>query len=72
MVMLITGYVLLPFPGLAVVLVLMVIQVWTAGQVIGLIHDIPTCAQLLTRIEKEAVQSMERTQSLYNGSQSKL
>ncbi|KAI1087814.1 hypothetical protein F5B19DRAFT_473958 [Rostrohypoxylon terebratum] len=28
--------------------------VWTAGQVIGLIHDIPTCGALLERIEKEA------------------
>ena len=28
--------------------------VWTAGMCIGLIHDIPTCEVLLTRIEKEA------------------
>ena len=28
--------------------------VWTAGQVIGLIHDIPNCADLVKRIEKEA------------------
>src|SRR5882757_1764328 len=28
--------------------------VWTAGQVIGLIHDIPTCEVLVSRIEKEA------------------
>lgn len=28
--------------------------VWTAGQVIGLIHDIPTCKVLVARIEKEA------------------
>ncbi|RJE21727.1 hypothetical protein PHISCL_05941 [Aspergillus sclerotialis] len=47
--------------------------VWTAGQVIGLIHDIPTCAQLLTRIEKEALQAMDRTRSLYSDApQSKL
>ncbi|KAB8228634.1 hypothetical protein ETB97_012402 [Aspergillus alliaceus] len=39
--------------------------VWTAGQVIGLIHDIPTCAQLLQRIEKEALEAMQRSQSLY-------
>ncbi|KAI8958108.1 2-nitropropane dioxygenase family oxidoreductase [Daldinia sp. FL1419] len=32
--------------------------VWTAGQVIGLIHDIPTCAALLSRIEKEAVETL--------------
>lgn len=41
------------------------IQVWTAGQVIGLIHDIPTCADLLHRIEKEALETMNRTRSLY-------
>lgn len=54
-------------------LVLMSMQVWTAGQVIGLIHDIPTCAQLLARIDKEALQAMDRTRSLYSGApQSKL
>lgn len=42
-----------------------VIQVWTAGQVIGLIHDIPTCEVLLTRIEKEALEAMTRTRSLF-------
>ncbi|KAJ5272540.1 hypothetical protein N7478_007665 [Penicillium angulare] len=41
--------------------------VWTAGQVIGLIHDIPTCAVLLERIEKEALEAMRRTESLYSG-----
>lgn len=41
--------------------------VWTAGQVIGLIHDIPTCEVLLSRIEKEAVEAMTRTQKLYDG-----
>lgn len=43
-------------------------QVWTAGQVIGLIHDIPTCNELLTRIEKEALEAMNRTRSLYSES----
>jgi NADH:quinone reductase (non-electrogenic) len=28
--------------------------VWTAGQVVGLIDDIPTCDELLTTIVKEA------------------
>jgi len=32
--------------------------VWTAGQVIGLIHDIPTCKELVQRIEKEAEQAL--------------
>ncbi|KAK4145216.1 Nitronate monooxygenase [Dichotomopilus funicola] len=36
--------------------------VWTAGQVIGLIQDIPTCKDLVARIEKEAEQTLtERT-----------
>lgn len=39
--------------------------VWTAGQVIGLIHDIPTNEELLRRIEREAVDAMKQTQSLY-------
>ncbi|GLB05609.1 hypothetical protein AtubIFM57258_000898 [Aspergillus tubingensis] len=39
--------------------------VWTAGQVIGLIHDIPTCADLLQRIEKEAVEALDRSRSLH-------
>ncbi|PYH92237.1 2-nitropropane dioxygenase family oxidoreductase [Aspergillus ellipticus CBS 707.79] len=39
--------------------------VWTAGQVIGLIHDIPTCGQLLGRIEKEAVETLDRSRSLH-------
>jgi len=39
--------------------------VWTAGQVIGLIHDIPTCAALIERIEREAAESLTRAQTLY-------
>ncbi|GFF25941.1 nitronate monooxygenase [Aspergillus udagawae] len=48
--------------------------VWTAGQVIGLIHDIPTCADLLQRIEREAVEAVDRSRSLYTATagQSKL
>ena len=42
--------------------------VWTAGQVIGLIHDIPTCEVLCKRIEVEAVEAMEKSRSLYQGS----
>ncbi|KAL1589537.1 hypothetical protein WHR41_01603 [Cladosporium halotolerans] len=38
--------------------------VWTAGQVIGLIHDIPTCHDLVHRIEKEALDTLAKTQSL--------
>ncbi|PGH07321.1 hypothetical protein GX51_01865 [Blastomyces parvus] len=39
--------------------------VWTAGQVMGLIHDIPSCKELLTRIEREAVEVMSKTSKLY-------
>lgn len=31
---------------------------------IGLIHDIPSCADLVQRIEKEAMETMRRTTSL--------
>ena len=34
--------------------------VWTAGQVIGLIHDIPSCKELVERIEKEAEGTLGR------------
>ncbi|KAH7396317.1 2-nitropropane dioxygenase-like protein [Pyrenochaeta sp. MPI-SDFR-AT-0127] len=48
--------------------------VWTAGQVIGLIHDIPTNEELITRIEREAVDTMKQSQSLFveDGVKSKL
>lgn len=39
-------------------------QVWTAGQVIGLIHDIPTCDELVKRIEREAVETLKTATSL--------
>ncbi|KAL5115622.1 hypothetical protein ACEQ8H_006509 [Pleosporales sp. CAS-2024a] len=39
--------------------------VWTAGQVIGLIHDIPTNEDLLRRIERDAIATMRQNQSLY-------
>lgn len=40
-------------------------QVWTTGQVIGVIHDIPTCAELLTRMEKEAEKSLKERLALF-------
>jgi nitronate monooxygenase len=33
--------------------------IWTAGQVIGLINDIPTCEELLTRIVRDAEEIIE-------------
>jgi len=39
-------------------------QVWTAGQVIGLIHDIPTCEVLCKRIEREALETINAASSL--------
>ncbi|OCL09336.1 inosine monophosphate dehydrogenase [Glonium stellatum] len=38
--------------------------VWTAGQVIGLIHDIPTCDELISRIEREAIEALQKSTSL--------
>lgn len=38
--------------------------VWTAGQVIGLIHDIPTCADLVKRIEREAEETLNKASAL--------
>lgn len=39
-------------------------QVWTVGQVVGLIHDIPTCDVLIKRIEKEAEASLKESLAL--------
>ena len=39
--------------------------VWTAGQVIGLIHDIPNCKDLITRIEKEAEETLKARTGLF-------
>lgn len=39
--------------------------VWSAGQVVGLINDIPTCEMLLRRIEEEARQALLRIASMY-------
>ena len=38
--------------------------VWTAGQVVGLIHDIPTCEVLVKRIEREAEAAIRRIRGL--------
>lgn len=40
-------------------------KVWTAGQVIGLIHDIPTCDVLIKRIEQEAEASLKDRLALF-------
>jgi len=41
--------------------------VWTAGQVIGLIHDIPSCRDLVKRIEREAEETIGKANSLIVG-----
>ena len=41
--------------------------VWTAGQVIGLIHDIPSCKELVERIEREAEETIKKAGSLIVG-----
>ena len=38
--------------------------IWTAGQVVGLIHDIPTCAELVNRMVAEAEDLISRTASM--------
>lgn len=38
--------------------------VWTAGTVMGLIHDIPTCEVLVKRIEAEAEAAIARLSGL--------
>ena len=38
--------------------------VWTAGQVVGLIKDIPTCGELVGRIEREAEEVVGRVGGL--------
>ncbi|MDA0346796.1 MAG: nitronate monooxygenase family protein [Verrucomicrobia bacterium] len=38
--------------------------IWSAGMVQGLIHDIPTCKELIDRIMEEASQIINRLQSL--------
>lgn len=38
--------------------------VWTAGQVVGLIHDIPSCETLVSRIESEAIASLQQASTL--------
>jgi NAD(P)H-dependent flavin oxidoreductase YrpB (nitropropane dioxygenase family) len=38
--------------------------IWSAGIVIGLIKDIPTCEELLKRIENEAEGTIERLNKL--------
>lgn len=38
--------------------------VWSAGIVMGLINDIPTCEELLRRIESEAEATIERLNKL--------
>lgn len=40
------------------------LQVWTTGQVIGLIHDIPTCDVLVKRIENEAETALKERLAL--------
>lgn len=39
--------------------------VWTAGQVMGLINDIPTCKDLIVRIEKEAEETIKEKIKLF-------
>ena len=42
--------------------------IWTAGQTTGLIHDIPTCKELVARIERDAEQVMTQSAALISPS----
>jgi NAD(P)H-dependent flavin oxidoreductase YrpB (nitropropane dioxygenase family) len=47
--------------------------IWSAGIALGLIHDIPTCEELVGRMEREAEEMMSsRLRSLVVGSKAKL
>ncbi len=46
--------------------------VWSAGVSIGLIHDIPTCEDLLARIEREAAEVIDGLARLRKPQQAKL
>lgn len=41
-------------------------QVWTVGQAVGLIQDIPTCEDLVRRVERESVLAIEGIHKLYH------
>ena len=44
--------------------------IWSAGQVQGLIHDIPTCAELVSRIMRDAEAIIRsRLEGMMSGSQ---
>jgi len=38
--------------------------IWSAGQTVGLIHDIPTCQQVIERLVEQAVQAHERVHAM--------
>jgi nitronate monooxygenase len=44
--------------------------IWSAGQVQGLIHDIPTCAELVSRIMRDAEAIIQsRLEAMVSGAQ---
>lgn len=40
--------------------------VWSAGQAAGLIKDIPTCAELSQRIERDAMEALSRASASFS------
>lgn len=46
--------------------------IWSAGIAMGLIKDIPTCGELLSRIEREAESTIERLDEMSGGVKAKL
>lgn len=46
--------------------------IWSAGVTIGLINDIPTCEELVSRIEREAEEIIDKLVSLKVNAKAKL
>ncbi len=46
--------------------------IWSAGVTIGLINDIPTCEELVSRIEREAEEVIDKLVSLKVNAKAKL
>ena len=46
--------------------------IWSCGQVIGVINDIPTCKELIDRLERETIDILSNTVNRVVGTKSKL
>ena len=46
--------------------------IWSAGQTVGLIHDTPTCQQLMDRLMQQVLDSLNRINSIITPPTSRL